>query len=220
MESSGPASLFAEILAPSLVARELRQPGDPATLLPEELEIVATAVPGRRREFSAGRTCARAALTSLGVEAVPILSGAKREPIWPPGVVGSITHCVGFAGAVVGRAQEWVGVGIDVEPAARLPREVVPQVMGRGELGALERLPDSDVPWDLLVFSAKESVYKLWYPQQRRWLGFKDVRVRLSDDGSFSARIARTDRGSLPSDLVGRWAVGDGLAVTAVALRR
>ena len=68
-----------------------------------------------------------------------------------------------------------------------------------------------------MLFSAKESVYKVWYPVTRSWLGFEDVDVRLGD-GTFVARIGRTGLGT--DVLHGRWAVGDGLVVTAIALAR
>ena len=51
------------------------------------------AVQKRKAEFLAGRYCARAALAQLdGSLAVNIGIGANREPLWPPGFVGSITH--------------------------------------------------------------------------------------------------------------------------------
>jgi 4'-phosphopantetheinyl transferase EntD len=70
--------------------------GSPGTgLFPEEITLVARATEKRRREFTAGRECARAALAGLGLAAVPILRGYRGAPQWPDGVVGSITHCPG-----------------------------------------------------------------------------------------------------------------------------
>ena len=79
------------------------------------------------------------------------------------------------------------------------------------------RTPDPTLCPDRVLFSAKESVYKVWYPVTRSWLGFEDVDVRLGD-GTFVARIGRVGLGT--DVLHGRWAVGDGLVVTAVALAR
>jgi 4'-phosphopantetheinyl transferase EntD len=78
---------------------------DPPGLAPlaEEEPLIARSVAKRRNEFITVRYCARIALGELGFPAVPILKGEKGEPCWPDGVVGSLTHCAGFRGAVVGR---------------------------------------------------------------------------------------------------------------------
>ena len=38
---------------------------------------------------------------------------------------------------------------------------------------------DSTVAWDRLLFSAKEAVYKAWYPLAERWLGFEDALIAI-----------------------------------------
>ena len=88
------------------------------------------------------------------------------------------------------------------------------------ERDALGRLR-AGVHADRLLFSAKESVFKAWYPLARRWLGFTDAVVDLDPGGSFRVRLlvpgpelgGRELRG-----LAGRWAAGGGLLVTAVTL--
>src|SRR2546423_1898920 len=57
-------------------------------LLPVEEAIARTWSPKRVREFAAGRTCARLALSAQGHAAVPLLPGPKRAPQWPAGFVG------------------------------------------------------------------------------------------------------------------------------------
>ena len=89
--------------------------------LPEEEPLIARSVAKRRNEFVTVRYCARQALGDLGLPPVPILKGDKGEPCWPDGVVGSLTHCEGFRGAVVGRRAEVRSVGIDAEPHDVLP---------------------------------------------------------------------------------------------------
>ena len=92
------------------------------TPLPEEEPLIARSVAKRRNEFITVRHCARIALGELGVPPVPILKGDKGEPCWPDGVVGSLTHCTGYRGAVVGRSAAVRSVGIDAEPHDVLPR--------------------------------------------------------------------------------------------------
>ena len=79
---------------------------DPPGLTPmaEEEPLIARSVAKRRNEFITVRYCARIALGELGFPPVPILKGDKGEPCWPDGVVGSLTHCAGYRGAVVGCA--------------------------------------------------------------------------------------------------------------------
>lgn len=216
-----PSSLLALVLPDGPVVRELSTLGDPAALPMEESVVLASATESRQREFAAGRACARAALAELGfADPGPILPDQQRAPIWPPAVVGSITHCAGLVAAVVARADDWSAIGIDAEPAHPLPADVVHIVLDPVERDALGRLPNTHVPWDRVAFSAKESVYKVWSPLCRTWLGFEDATIDLVPNGRFSARLRPADIGPLPRTLTGQWAVADGFVVTALALRR
>ena len=77
----------------------------PGTMLfPEEERLITRAVEKRRKEFTTARLCARKAMERLGVAPVPVLSGLRGEPLWPQGVIGSITHCAGYRAAALARA--------------------------------------------------------------------------------------------------------------------
>src|SRR5258708_36276243 len=95
------------------------------TPFPEEMAMVANAVDKRRREFATGRACAREALRELGIAPGPILAGERGMPRWPPGVVGSITHCAGYRAAAVAGSGDLMAIGIDAEPDAPLPDGVL-----------------------------------------------------------------------------------------------
>ncbi|WP_419706385.1 4'-phosphopantetheinyl transferase family protein [Promicromonospora sp. NFX87] len=193
-------------------------PSSPLT--PAEARVIASAVPARRREFTAGRTCARAALEELGYHDWSLLPGPRREPLWPDGVVGSISHCPGLAVAVAARSADTLAIGIDVETDAPLPANVVRSVMDTDEAQATERLAAQDpvTPWGRLLFSAKETVYKAWYPLRHEWLGFEEAGVELNTDGTFLAHIRRADTAPLPRVVSGRWARGNGVVITALVL--
>lgn len=180
----------------------------------DEAAAVAGAGAERRREFGTVRWCARTALRQLGVPAVPILPDGDRAPRWPVGVVGSMTHCAGYRAAVVARSGELSGVGIDAEPHAALPPDVLDFVLRGEERARLAELADADpgLHWDRLVFCAKEAVYKAWFPLTGRWLEFEDVSITVRLDGTFAARL----RGA---DLSGRWKVDRGLILAASSLR-
>lgn len=198
-----------------------------AALFPEEREHIAHAVAKRRAEFAAVRRCAREALRELGFPPVPILPGEKREPTWPEGVVGSMTHCVGLCAAAVARAEDVEVLGIDAEVHAPLPEGVLELIALDSERERLAALaashatagPDGGpVHWDRVLFSAKESVYKAWFPMTRRWLGFEEADIDLRPDGTFAATLltAVSEAPDAPRGFAGRWAVSGGLTATAV----
>jgi 4'-phosphopantetheinyl transferase EntD len=214
------------LLPPAVVAVEAFSdiPGEAPH--PGEQDLLTAAVERRRSEFVTARRCAREALGRLGHPPVPIRSGARREPIWPAGVVGSITHCAGYRAAAVARDTDLAGLGIDAEPHDVLPDGVGERVTVAGEPELLRRLEDADraVHWGRLLFSAKESVYKAWYPLTGRWLGFEEAELTIDPAATFTARLlvdgTRTDGGPPLAELHGRWLVANGLIVTAVTVPR
>jgi 4'-phosphopantetheinyl transferase EntD len=193
-------------------------------LFPEEEQIVARAVEKRRREFTSGRACARLALERLGVSASSIPTGPRGEPCWPPGVVGSITHCDGFRAAAVARSAEFVTVAIDAEPNAPLPEGLLADIALPEECARLEALAarEPSVSWDRLLFSAKESVYKAWFPLAGKWLGFEDARVEIDPQRrAFAARLlvpGPVVDGAELSCFAGTWGAGEGLLLSAIAM--
>ena len=71
------------------------------------------------------------------------------------------------------------------------------------------------VHWDRLLFCAKESVYKAWFPLTRQWLGFQQAEITIMDNGIFGARLLVP--GPSLTGFTGRWLVRDGLVLTAIA---
>ncbi|WP_099022686.1 4'-phosphopantetheinyl transferase PptT [Mycolicibacterium palauense] len=211
--------------APAMAAAEVF--ADPPGLapLPEEEPLIARSVPKRRNEFITARHCARLALADLGLPAAPILKGEKGEPCWPPGVVGSLTHCEGYRGAVVGHSSTVRSVGIDAEPHDVLPRGVLDAVSLPAERGALPGLRPG-LHWDRILFCAKEATYKAWFPLTHRWLGFEDAHITFDTDasgtsGGFTSAILidpAAESGPPLTTLRGRWSVDSGLVLTAIVL--
>jgi enterobactin synthetase component D / holo-[acyl-carrier protein] synthase len=211
------------------VAESFGDGGDDAVLLPAEAAAVAAAGPQRRREFAAVRACARRALASAGFEPGPVPRGPAGAPVWPPGVVGSMTHCNGYRACAIGRTDAFAAIGIDAEPHEPLPDGVLAMAASERERAALAKLAADDpgVCWAKVLFSAKEAIFKARSPATGRWLGFADANVEINADGTFAARLAgprtsaggaRTSAGGAVTVYHGRWLVGHGLIATAVVV--
>ncbi|RSM99146.1 4'-phosphopantetheinyl transferase [Nonomuraea sp. WAC 01424] len=189
-------------------------------LFPEERAAVRKAVAKRRREFATVRHCAREALAALGLPPAPIVPGRRGAPRWPAGAVGSMTHCAGFRAAAVAGAADVRTIGIDAEPHERLPERVF-RMVARPEEAAMVRELSAlrpDTCWDRLLFSAKESVYKAWFPLTGEWLGFLDGSLDFSLDGRFHARLLPPD--APVTEFAGRWGASAGLLATAIVVPR
>jgi 4'-phosphopantetheinyl transferase EntD len=156
---------------------------------------------------------------------VPILKGDKGEPCWPDGVVGSLTHCTGYRGAVVGRRDAVRSVGIDAEPHDVLPKGVLDAISLLAERTEIPRALPGELHWDRILFCAKEATYKAWFPLTKRWLGFEDAHITFLADsesaGRFVSRILidpAAVSGPPLTSLAGRWSVERGLVLTAIVL--
>lgn len=211
-----------ERLVPSSVVT-VEANGDLSTqLFPEEEASLGNAVEKRRREFVTGRACARQALARLGMPACAIPTGANGEPGWPAGVVGSITHCFGYRACAVAKATEIASIGIDAEEHKALPEGVFDEVSNEREQVQLSFDHADGMHLDRLLFSAKESVYKAWFPIAKEWLGFEDVELSISTtDNTFLAHFLVPGPiidGKRLSRFRGRWLVESSVVVTATVI--
>ncbi|MER7695701.1 MULTISPECIES: 4'-phosphopantetheinyl transferase superfamily protein [unclassified Streptomyces] len=209
-------------------------------LFPEEEALIAQSVAKRRNDFTTARACARRAMAGLGLPPVAVLHGHRGRPLWPEGIVGSLTHCNGYRAAALARATDVLSLGIDAEPHAPLPvdlRELITLPAERERIGPPAPEGAGEIHWDRVLFSAKESVFKTWYPVTGRELDFLEAdltfdrasgpdspggvdgpQVRIPAEGGFTARLLLTDP-ALPTTLHGRWRVEDGIIATAASVR-
>lgn len=146
----------------------------------EEARLLSPrALEKRRREFYLGRAAAHAALRRLlGTTPPPVLKGARGEPLWPERVVGAITHTVDIGVAAVGRTEHTNGIGIDLERADRgVSPAVAHMVCTPRELRwVYESASEADLRLKM-IFSAKESVFKAFYPIGKIFLDFMDAEL-------------------------------------------
>ncbi len=217
-------AMLSDLLPPSASAVEAFGDETPSPLFPEEEALVSNAVSKRRHEFATARRCAREALAKLGVPGAPLLSGPHREPLWPAGIVGSITHCQGYRAAVVARRSDLASLGIDAEPRAPLPSGVLTAIALPQEITRLAELSAADPAgcWDRLLFCAKESVYKAWFPLAGRWLGFEDADIMIDPaTATFTATLLVPGPdygGTRLGTFTGRFTIADSLLLTAVSV--
>jgi enterobactin synthetase component D / holo-[acyl-carrier protein] synthase len=144
----------------------------------ETLLLNSNVSPKRRAEFTLGRAAAQLALKQIGFDnPPPVLQGRSFEPLWPEGIVGSITHCHPWTIVIAAKRSVALTVGIDLESIQR---------MGREDISSLICV-DSELDWahddgDFLVrltmiFSAKETIFKAFYPVCQRFIDFKEVKL-------------------------------------------
>ncbi len=227
--------MIERILPGGVESAELFADPADAELFPEEQLQIARAVARRRAEYASVRHCARTAMARLGVEPTALPKGDKGAPQWPRGLVGSMTHTDGYRAAALGFALQVRSVGIDAEQNGPLPEGVLGSVSLATERDRIAALDGAGagppgVHLDRVLFSAKESTYKAWYPLTHRWLGFEDADIALTCDadsdgsvvtGRFRSRIlvpGHAVAGAPLEILEGRWIVAGGLVVTAIVV--
>ena len=194
---------------------------DTDPLLPEERALVVRMAPGRQREFATGRVCAREGLARLGIADFPLLRNDDRTPVWPEGIVGSISHTQDVCVVALARRADVVSLGVDVEPADSLEPELWPVICTALEC---ERLADHVAEergfLAKALFSAKECTYKCLYPILRTPLDFDDVEIDLDlHSHRFRATLApRAEK--RPITLTGSIRSWGSWIMTGMAVRR
>lgn len=156
-----------------LIGHRLISNGDEHGLIGEEIDAFSLSVMKVRRASGAARMVARDLLARLGFDRRPIPRASSRAPIWPPGVVGSLSHDSHVAVAAVALRKDFLTLGIDIEPAEMLPSDLVDIVVSKSERPELE----NDPYCGRLLFTAKEAVYKAIYPLQQTILEHHDVEI-------------------------------------------
>ncbi|MEV6768287.1 4'-phosphopantetheinyl transferase Npt [Nocardia sp. NPDC051030] len=221
--------MISRILPSGVAAAELVAYPEDLKPHPGEAHLIERAVEKRRRDFIGARYCARQALAELGEPAVAIGKNEDGSPIWPRGIVGSLTHCEGYKGAVLAHKLRFRSVGIDAEPHQQLPDGVLDSVSLPAERTWLRAaLPGTGLHLDRLLFCAKEATYKTWRPLTGRWLGFEDAHITFTVEdesaaggsGTFHTELLipgqTTDGGAPLKFFDGRWVITDGLILTAI----
>jgi len=192
-----------------------------------ELERIRSAVAKRRREFETGRLLARDLLARLGFPDFAIAADPKGAPLWPSGVTGSITHTKGWCAVAVAREGAARSLGLDMEADLRLEQKLWSLILTPREVRAIEALPaDQREARAMVVFSAKEALYKCQYPVTGLYLDFLEAEIELRDPGKdgvgeFEIAILKDDvaRSLDGGRVAGRYAVGERITAAATLCR-
>jgi 4'-phosphopantetheinyl transferase EntD len=190
---AGLVSTARGILPPSSALEACRISACDQEPLPQEVPYIARAVKKRRQEFVAGRSCARSALAKLGFTAGAIRVGPSREPIWPEGVVGSITHDGDYCLAAAERSDHLRGIGIDLTESVELDLDLIDMICATEERASAAALADRQMVPFKTIFCIKESVYKCLFPLVRQFFDVRDVAVEL-DPRTQSASVRLLNR--------------------------
>ncbi|ARB85522.1 MULTISPECIES: 4'-phosphopantetheinyl transferase family protein [Yersinia] len=191
------------------------------------------AVAKRRAEYLAGRFVARQVLNMLEVRDYPLANGLDRAPLWPAGLIGSISHnnqralC---AAQIITPAIEHSdesgyvhGVGLDIESLIAVERanDLWPGILSEEEYRNLQEGPLAFNHLLTLAFSAKESLFKAVYPQLGRYFDFLEARFLSYSmaSGRFELQLLRDLSSDFPAGRIftGCFTVNDSDIQTFIA---
>lgn len=146
-------------------------------------DTVKKSVVKRRAEFLAGRYCSLKALGMIGEFPDFIPVGKQREPVWPEGVLGAISHTTACATTVVTNDPDIKGLGIDIENLVNTEtmEKICSHIMPLEAGDILEQDGLTQEEAFTLIFSLKESFFKAAYPQVKRYFDFNAVKVLSFD---------------------------------------
>ena len=204
---------------------------------------MAQAAQGVRELFAAGRRAAHEAMGELGLESAPIIRSPSRAPLWPSAIVGSISHTSGLAMAVVGWKKDCAGVGIDVEKVSRRPSLSLASKVACAKESLWIDEPMLESPQNKLsqssefqgltnskttefasfrllrLLSAKEAVFKTFFPLNNIYLGFCEAQL-WPELWGFRGQLLKTCAKNAPCGLTFhvRQTVEDGYLLSACCL--
>jgi 4'-phosphopantetheinyl transferase EntD len=190
-------------------------------LYPVESAAITNAIASRKLEFTAGRVAARCAMAAIGFAPQAIPQTADRAPVWPVGMIGSISHCDTICLAAVARSKDLRSLGIDLEPDVDLPPDLETIICTAAERKWLDTMPnDKRGMLGKLIFSAKESAYKAQYPLTLALFGFEILEIEMDMELKKFTATYQHAAGcfAVGSILQGRFAVEQGHIFTSVVI--
>ncbi|WP_240700321.1 4'-phosphopantetheinyl transferase family protein [Sphingomonas gei] len=217
-----PSPLLATICPNFAIGAEIRSFRG-GVFVSEENELhVRNASQKRRDEFAAGRSCAAAALKSLGASSLEVGREPGGAPIWPYGATGSISHTDQIAAALVASAKEVRTIGLDVEQIGAVKSDLWPSLFSGAERTKLAQTSDLFAQSVLatMLFAAKEAFYKAQWPITRQWIDFLEVEVEVRG-GNFVVHCQKHtawEQGTR-GPVLGAFAISDDVVAAVILVR-
>lgn len=197
------------------------EPKSTDSLTAQEKQLVSDAPLKRRQDFATGRWCARQALKKIGIPPTSISVGVHREPIWPKGITGSISHTEGYYCAAVSPVKSALGVDAE-ELKNSFTFNNVKTICTSHEYKRITSTQKKFINFTChIVFSAKEAFYKSVHPITRKTIGFKDVEVEINwTNSSYEILLLKGLSGDLTSGrrFRGDYWMNQNVVITLIAL--
>lgn len=151
---------------------------------------VQSSVAKRKSEFLAGRLCAKKCLSQYDLSS-QVFIGTHREPVWPDGVLGAISHTNNIAGALITKCQDYNGVGLDIENVMsnETVHSISSQIMSKEELRYCNSCNANKNTIFTLIFSAKESFFKAAFSQVQKYFDFHAVKILHISENFLTFRV-------------------------------
>ena len=170
-------------------------------ILPQEAEHARSLKGFRQVQFVGGRMAVREASRVLSFSPPPVLTDARGAPTFPETHCVSVSHKRTLALAMVSHRSGYC-LGVDLEDYGPPRLGIAEKVLRPEELIAVRELSaDRQWPAILLRFSIKEAIYKALDPYVRRYVGFHEVRVEPTLEGTAGVHFfLANDEGEFHAD--------------------
>lgn len=156
----------------------------------------------REKEHSLGRYCAQQATNAIGIHCSKISSDSQGLPIWPEGVVGSISHSKGLCLSAVAKSEDFQTIGIDIEQFNRMKERSIERIVHPEEKAEI----GNDLTKATLLFSIKEAFYKAQFPIYKSHLNFKDLAFRYDFSGQKAQLVWLAEKSPIAKADYSKWA--------------
>lgn len=146
----------------------------------EHPQKIIQAHPKRQHEYLCGRILAQAVLKHHLYLDQPLTSMHEHLPVWPPHVLGSISHSQNKLIVALSDKAGYLGIDIEHWVSSEFAQESTHLILTPSEL-ELWKIKASEFfdfsQFVSLIFSVKESLYKAVYPIAKQYIDFLEASV-------------------------------------------
>lgn len=155
----------------------------------------------REQELIVGRYCAGIALRKFDIIGCEVGQNFDGSPVWPSGMIGSITHSKGWVLAVVARSEDFQSIGIDLEKMNRLKVTSIQRIVHDLEVESV----GDDSRRATILFALKEAFYKTQSPIFKGQLNFRDLALSVDFENNSASLIWVSSKVAIDKSLYKKW---------------